>query len=269
VVRRYATYAGGDPRRTSAAFAMLAHLEAMGAWHVRGGIHEIARALARCVERRGADIRFGVNVARVERGPRVVEASGKEHRCDVVVHNGEPAGQKERSLSAVVFFFGVRGDVPRDAIHTVLFARDHDEEFRAIFERGAISDDPTVYVFAPPDSNALYALINAPASYEGDPASLRARVLAKLDVFCPGLADRIDVERWRMPAEIAQTGSLDGAIYGNAPHGTFAPFARPPNRDPAVAGLYWVGGATHPGGGVPMVVRGGRFVADLAEEDLG
>src|SRR5262249_46365884 len=153
-------------------------------------------------------------------------------------------------------------------VHTVAFGCDHDQEFRAIFERGTVCDDPTVYFFLPPDSKGLYALVNAPASWTGDPRCVRARVLAKLELASPGTTEKIVVERWRTPADIAGAGGLDGAIYGDAPHGAFAPFSRPPNRDPTIPCLYRVGGATHPGGGVPMVMRGGRFVADLAAEDV-
>jgi hypothetical protein len=36
-----------------------------------------------------------------------------------------------------------------------------------------------------------------------------------------------------------------------------------------VRGLYFVGGATHPGGGVTLAMRGGRFVAELMARDCG
>jgi phytoene dehydrogenase-like protein len=198
----------------------------------------------------------------------VVLASGARAAAAVVVHNGEPPATrgKERALSALVWLLGVRGEIPRTARHTVLFARDHDEEFDAIFARGEIAIDPTVYVTG--EAGALYVLVNAPARWRADPASVRARILAKLEAWCPGLGARIVAERWRTPIDLARTGGHDGAIYGAAPHGPFAPFERPRNRDPEVRGLYWVGSATHPGGGVPMVVRGGRFVAELVTEDL-
>ena len=45
-----------------------------------------------------------------------------------------------------------------------------------------------------------------------------------------------------------------------------AAFVRPGNRGP-VAGLYLVGGSTHPGGGIPLVLTGARIVADMIERD--
>ena len=40
-------------------------------------------------------------------------------------------------------------------------------------------------------------------------------------------------------------------------------FFRPSNIDAAVKGLYYVGGSTQPGGGLPVVLASSRIVADL------
>jgi len=47
-----------------------------------------------------------------------------------------------------------------------------------------------------------------------------------------------------------------------------APFTRPGNRSRDICGLYFVGGSTHPGGGVPLVMLSGKIVAGLVEEGL-
>jgi phytoene dehydrogenase-like protein len=36
-----------------------------------------------------------------------------------------------------------------------------------------------------------------------------------------------------------------------------------------VPGVFFAGGGTHPGGGVPMVLRSGRFAAAMALDHLG
>ena len=45
-------------------------------------------------------------------------------------------------------------------------------------------------------------------------------------------------------------------------------FLRPPNRDRDVKGLFFAGGATHPGGGLPLVMLSGKIAATLAGEYL-
>jgi phytoene dehydrogenase-like protein len=61
-------------------------------------------------------------------------------------------------------------------------------------------------------------------------------------------------ERYLMPG---------GAIYGTNSHGWRNAFFRPPNRHEKIAGLYCVGGSTHPGGGTPTVLLSARIVSDL------
>ena len=61
--------------------------------------------------------------------------------------------------------------------------------------------------------------------------------------------------------------SPGGAIYGTSSNGKRAAFARPANRG-AKAGLYLVGGSSHPGGGLPLVTTSARIVADMIADDL-
>ncbi len=50
-------------------------------------------------------------------------------------------------------------------------------------------------------------------------------------------------------------------------NGPSAPFRRPHNRAREVRGLYFAGGTTHPGGGVPMVALSARVAVGLMAED--
>jgi phytoene dehydrogenase-like protein len=62
--------------------------------------------------------------------------------------------------------------------------------------------------------------------------------------------------------------SAGGAIYGTSSNGRRAAFLRPRNRG-AVPGLYLVGGSSHPGGGLPLVLSGARIVAEMIQRDTG
>jgi len=55
--------------------------------------------------------------------------------------------------------------------------------------------------------------------------------------------------------------SSGGAIYGRAPHGRLGSLRRPGNFPRAPRGLHLVGGTTHPGGGLPLVVLSAKIVA--------
>jgi phytoene dehydrogenase-like protein len=64
VIKRFATYAGADPRRAPAALAVAGYVElAFGAWHVRGGPYRLVEVLVARLARLGVSSRFGEQVA--------------------------------------------------------------------------------------------------------------------------------------------------------------------------------------------------------------
>jgi phytoene desaturase len=309
---RYATYTGSDPRRAPAALATVPYVEqAFGAWYVPGGLHRIAEALRDRARAAGAEIRTSADVARIEvgggRGSRRVTgvrlASGARLAADAAVANADAAhlyadlldGQGQSaavrkarrrlarttpSLSGFVMLLGVRGRTEGLAHHTVLFPRDYDAEFDAIF--GASPHpvpDPTLYVAVPrdpavaPDGHeAWFVLVNAPRQGQVDWTSALTdryadHLLTLLAARGLDLAGRILFREVVSPADLAhRTRAVGGAIYGTSSNGPRAAFLRPPNRGP-VPGLYLVGGSSHPGGGLPLVLLSARIVAGLIEAD--
>lgn len=311
-VGHFAFYLGGVPTATSAALALVPHVElGIGAFYPRGGINAMALALARALEKRGVTIERGREVLRIEcegREVRGVTVAARGDRdalerfdADAVIADVDPLhvverllpetrqqiaeraalSARERSLSALVWSFGLEGEWPASAMHTLLFGRAFEEESIALRE-GRLVDEPTIYVSvpslidstrAPPGHHVVFTLLNLPATantavWNAEIPRLRRLILARLErFFGPGLAGRIRAETFVTPHDLAAQGAPWGAIHGAAPHGWRATFQRPRNRADGVRGLYYVGGATHPGGGVSLVMRGGRFVAELLAKD--
>ena len=80
--------------------------------------------------------------------------------------------------------------------------------------------------------------------------------------------DRIRSQVTLTPQEIQQmTGAWRGALYGISSNQALNAFRRPHNRCADVCGLYFAGGTTHPGGGVPMVTLSGKVAAELVLND--
>ncbi len=184
----------------------------------------------------------------------------------------------EPSSSALVFFWGVRGINRLLSSHNILFSDDYRREFAAIFDEHRVSDDPTVYINitsrttpsdAPADSENWFILVNAPVDSGQDWVTeaqrTRAAVIRKVNERLGiDIEPHIAVERTMTPADIAaNTGSYRGALYGIASNSRTAAFLRHPNRSRRYRGLYFCGGSTHPGGGMPLVVLSGKIVSDL------
>ena len=62
------------------------------------------------------------------------------------------------------------------------------------------------------------------------------------------------------PIKIEQfTSSHQGALYGNSSNSMFAAFLRHPHENRKLKNLYFVGGSTHPGGGIPLCLLSAKI----------
>ncbi len=291
-VGRFATYAGGSPYASSAAFALIPHIEhAYGVHHVRGGMGALVEALGRAARRLGVTVHLDTR-ARFERVAGGYRVEPVAEVFDSVVVNADPLAALRReseplSLSGFVLLLEVEG---RTAVphHAVMFGGDYRKEFDALFA-GQLAADPTVYVcnpsatdsgMAPPGRTGLFVMVNAPAmpveegraeqarrEWESDAARVREQMFEKLLRHYPALKGRVRVVGQRSPVDLAARGAPGGSIYGFLPHGRLGPFRRPRIRG-GTPGLFFAGGGTHPGGGVPLVMLSGRFAAQLASAHL-
>jgi phytoene desaturase len=163
---------------------------------------------------------------------------------------------------------------------------DYKSDLSAMFETHTVPTDPCIYVCAstrtdstqaPDGCENLFILASAPAidgkldwSVEGP--RYRNQLIHTLEHRW-GLTDlskRIVAERHFTPADLQSTYNANaGSIYGIGSNSRRSAFLRPPNRDRDIKGMYFAGGATHPGGGLPLVALSGKIVSELVMEDFG
>ncbi|MCR5978159.1 phytoene desaturase [Gordonia jinghuaiqii] len=235
----------------------------------------------------------------------VMLADGTERPADIVVANADARQVYDRlvprraarvpsallrrttpSLSGFVLLLAL-DDPPADQPHHhVLFAEDYDEEFDAVFGFGGPPRPiarPTVYISAPDDPEIVpgpgtaswFVLVNAPRHDPGHGVdwdtpglaeSYADRILTVMAGRGLDVGDRIRHRTLLTPADLERrTLTPGGSIYGSSSNGPRSAFLRPSNTSP-VPGLYLVGGSSHPGGGLPLVVMSAKIVADLIAE---
>jgi phytoene desaturase len=280
---------------------------AEGGWYLGGGMYGLVRAMLALAVDLKVDVVTEAEVTEVcveggaARGVRL--ADGERIDADRVVVNADAlhalrhlvAPEHRRafsdrridrydpSSSGFVLLLGVDRDYPQLAHHNIFFSADYPSEFRALFDRQVPAPDPTIYVAATARSDPdhaprghlnLFVLVNAPPvssrfRWEREEQAYRDLVVRALERA--GLVDlhhHIRFERRMTPLTFMRDyHAWRGAIYGPASNSKTAAFLRPPLRSPDVRGLYFVGGSTHPGGGIPLVLLGGRAVAHAVTHD--
>ena len=299
---RYATYVGGRPDASPALLSLIWQAESRGVWHVTGGMHQLAEAIAARAAALGATFHYGAEVTDIDlqdgRPSAVVTAAGRT-AVDAFCFNGDPralatgllgdaashAVAKDattpRSLSACVHSFAAKAEGVPLAAHNVFFCADPKTEFDPIAQ-GHLPQDATLYLCAqdrfdghtPTQIERFEIIMNAPAV--GDHATLTAeekttchqKIMARLQTFGLRFSPMPEPQTLTMPQGFAALfPASNGALYGRSPHGMTAAFKRPTVRS-RLPGLYLGGGGVHPGAGIPMATLCGAHAAAAMISDL-
>lgn len=230
----------------------------------------------------------------------VLLKGGEERRCRAVVVNADAvetyrrlidAGRARRgraarrlegaepSSSGFVVLLGAARRYDTLAHHNIFFSTDYPAEFRALFDELRPIRNPTVYVCAASRTDAtqapaghenLFVLVNAPATsarthWARESEGYRDLILSRLGgCGLEGLGAAVDYSHVITPEDFRDLyGAHRGALYGASSNSRAGAFLRPPNKARDIAGLYFAGGTTHPGGGIPLVLLSGKMAAEL------
>lgn len=300
-LQRFATYNGSDPELTPATFAVIPYVQArFGGWFIQGGIRRLAEVLLNLAQKNGVAIRTKAEVATID-ASGVTLANGGKFSTDLVFHNGdvlrayrdmvlhpgaramaEKVAKPQRAISGFVVLLGVKGKESSLGHHNIFFSDNYPLEFQQMFREKRPAENPTIYLClsarsqpadAPPDHDNYFLLVNAPAETESidwakESAAYADRIIRILDEkFLPGLGKRIVHKECFSPADFeTRDAVVGGSLYGWASHGMVPSFLRPPIRSPLLKNLYFVGGTTHPGGGLPLVLLSAEIAVRLASK---
>ncbi len=296
---RYATYNGSDPYRAPATLNVIPYVEfVLGSYYIRGGMYRLAEALLDIAGKLGVKIHTSRRVEKIlhdGKGVTGLLVNGEKIAAEcilcgqdvVTAHNQLIDGFTKRraklnrlepSCSGVVFLWGVGKKHPELAHHNIFFSGDYKREFTQIFEEKRTPDDPTIYVaitsksdpaHAPENGENWFVLLNMPyltgtMNWRDEIARVRKIVLAKLRQKGFDIENRIEAEFVLSPKDFELNYlSNRGSIYGISSNSRNTAFKRPANRSRELRGLYFAGGSTHPGGGIPLVLLSGKIAAEL------
>jgi len=297
-------YLGMSPWDCPALFTMLSYLEhEYGIYHVKGGLNQIAAAMAKVIIEQGGAIFTDTAVKSLIVGNKTVKGvrlqDGSEVLADEVIVNADFAyamtnlvepdalqqyspdkvAKLEYSCSTFMLYLGLntRYDLPH---HTIAFAEDYVTNVSNIFHNKILSKDFSFYVqnacvsddtLAPEGKSALYVLVPMPNNESGLDwetlcAEKREQVLDTLEtrMGLTGIREHIECEKIITP----QTWETEENVYRGATFSLSHKFSqllywRPHNQFQELRQCYLVGGGTHPGSGLPTIYESAHISAKL------
>jgi diapolycopene oxygenase len=191
----------------------------------------------------------------------------------------------EPACSGIVLHLGLDRIYPQLSHHNFFYSRNQSAHFDRVFHDKKLPNDPTIYLVAPTRTDPSQAptgcdnikilphipYINDKSPYtHSDCLALKDLCLDKLERM--GLTDlrkHIVVEDFWTPFDIerkyySNRGSIYGVVCDRRKNFAF----KAPKRSKDFNNLFFVGGSTNPGGGMPMVSLSGQHAARMILEQL-
>lgn len=293
-------FLGSSPYNTPALYSLMTYIDfGMGVFYPMGGMHKIIEALVNIGKKHGVSYVTDAAVGEIRtvkgRAVSVVLESGQEFLADVVISNADihhtetkllrneldrtypEAYWQKRTLapSAFILYLGLKKKVPAFQHHNLLFSKDWKKNFGEIFDTPQWPTDPSLYIctpsvtdpsVAPADKENVFILVPIAPGLSYDEASLNAfgdKILQTMarEFNVPDLKEIIEVKKTFCSKDFESAyNSYQGTALGLA-HTLFqTAIFRPNTVSQKVSNLYYVGGNTNPGIGMPMCLISAQLV---------
>jgi phytoene desaturase len=288
-----------SPTKAPALYHLMSHLDfEQGVFYPEGGIYAFIEALQSVGTELGVRHHFNAPVRRIisnaHRATGIELENGAIKQADIVISNTdlhfsetqllEPAAQtyseaswKKRSSgpSMLLMYLGVSGKLPKLGHHNLVFMKAWQENFEAIFGTKTWPEKPSMYIskpsatdktVAPAGQENVFVLVPLPAKLVYTQEQLEnyaEQCLGLVAELCkiPDLKKRIVVKRLYGPKDFAQQlHAWQGSALGLGHTLWQSAFFRPANRSRKLTNLYYVGGDTQPGIGLPMCLISAELV---------
>ncbi|MXP67988.1 phytoene desaturase [Pantoea sp. Aalb] len=303
-------FIGGNPFTTSSIYTLIHALELeWGVWFPRGGTGALVNAMVKLFKNLGGEILLNTEVSHLEIiGNRIHSIKIKDGRSfdvEAVASNADvihtyhdllrshpiinkrvtSLKRKRMSNSLFILYFGLNKSHSHLSHHTVCFGPQYKKIINQIFNSNKISNEFSLYLHAPCNSDpslapsgcgSFYVLTPVPhlgtanINWQLEGPRLRDKIFIYLEkYYMPGLRQQLVTHKIFTPFDFRNTfHTYQGCAFSLAPILTQSAWFRPHNRDSNIQNLYLVGSGTHPGAGIPGVICSAQATAQLMLQDL-
>jgi phytoene desaturase len=301
-------YLGLSPYDAPATYSLLQYTElADGVWFPIGGLYRVIESLVSIATAHGVRFMYNTPVQQIEvdggRAAGVILSDGARLSADVIVANADlpyvyrhllpataDAERLERlhyTCSAIMFYWGVDTVYSQLGPHNVFLAGDYRASFERIFKAHTLPDEPSFYVHAPARIDPAAApcgedtlLVLVPVGHLAEAthqdwdalrSHARSTVLHRLaDTGVTDLDRHVKFEVSYTAQDWLQRYNLAKGAAFSLSHTFFqVGYLRPQNRHRRYRNLYFVGGSTHPGTGLPIVLISARLTTERILNEIG
>lgn len=292
-------FLGSSPFAAPAIYSLMSALDFReGVYYPMGGLYTIIERLMKISKELGVSYHYDSPVARIVTDGRetrgVTLKNGQHITADIVISNADlhftettlldsadrsyPSSywdKREAGPSALLIYLGVKGKLPELEHHNLFFVDDWKKNFDDIFVDKKLPYPASVYIckpsatdpsVAPKNHENVFVLVPLPAGVTINDKQLPrvaekylAMIETKLGV--DDLRKRIVVKELFGPNDFADTfNAWQGTALGPSHTLRQSAFFRTPNKSRKIKNLYYVGGSTTPGIGLPMCLIGAELV---------
>jgi len=295
-------YVGQSPFNSPALFSMVPAAELTeGSFFPIGGMFSIVEKLLAEAISSGVVFHYNMPVSRIsvkgKKAERIILENGTEIKADIFVANADlpyvyrkllpdkwRSARIERmkySCSAICYHWGLDKVYPQLAHHNVFLSDKFREGLDRIFKDKSVSDNPSFYVHAPvrtdpsaaPDNHDTISVTVGAGNidkkknqdWDGLKNKTRAAVIKRLKQSgLEDIEDHIKFEICHTPESWENACNISrGSVFGSLAHNILQMgYFRPHNNHPYYRNLYFVGGSTHPGNGIPNVLISAKLTAE-------
>lgn len=295
-------YVGQSPFNSPALFSMVPAAELTeGSFFPKGGMYTIVENLLSEAQASGVVFNYNKPVKNIrikaKKAQGILLEDGSEVEADIVIANADlpyvyrkllPDRGKSRRLdrmkyscSAICFHWGLDKVYPQLGHHSVFLSDGFREGLDRIFKDKSISDHPSFYIHAPVRSDKSAAPegedtlsfivgsghVDRMKKQDWDDLKKKTHIAVVSRLKQLGLEDieehiKFEIcytpESWESACNITR-----GSVFGSLAHNLLQMgYFRPHNQHSRYKNLYFVGGSTHPGNGIPNVLLSAKLTSE-------